>query len=261
MKKQNVDCNVYIIRNTINSKVYVGQTWNTIEQRFSRHKRSKDSIKLHHAMNKYGSNNFYIELLVSCNDQRLADSLEKFWIISFNSIDNGYNIREGGLGGRLSEETKRKISKAHLGKKISQETKNKLSKINTGKIISQDIRDKLSIANSGANSHLYGKFGKDHPRFGYKHTEETKKILSDIQSGSNCHWYGIFGEDHPRFGKPGIKGELHKNSKITQEIADNIRKDYILLKSSRKVAIKYGVSQKTVMNIIHNKSWVNDAKK
>ena len=56
-----------------------------------------------------------------------------------------------------------------LGKSLSIETKEKLRKANLGKKHSEDTKNKMSTTHSGQNNHFYGK----------KHTEETRKIISD----------------------------------------------------------------------------------
>ena len=59
---------IYIIRNTINNKVYIGQTRTSVNQRWLehlRHARYGDQV-INRAMRKYGINKFYIETLEIC---------------------------------------------------------------------------------------------------------------------------------------------------------------------------------------------------
>ena len=91
---------IYIIRNTINSKVYIGQTKVSLKLRFQNHlsaaRNGKDYV-IGKAIRKYGEENFYIELLEECTIEELNES-ERYWISYFNSTDNkfGYNISIGG---------------------------------------------------------------------------------------------------------------------------------------------------------------------
>ena len=93
--------NIYIIRNTCNNKVYVGQTTQTLEQRFHKHIIDSKVIDkahrpLYQAMQKYGKDNFYIELIEKCN-LKDADDREQYWIKFYNSYGNdGYNATIGG---------------------------------------------------------------------------------------------------------------------------------------------------------------------
>ena len=133
-------CSVYIIRNTLNNKVYIGQTWLPLKQRFGLHKQKarKGCIKLHNALNKYGRDNFYIEELYCCLTQQMADEMEISYIKIYNSIENGYNIRTGGSRGKLPEESKKRISLANKGNKYasgykrSDDFKKHLSEIKSG---------------------------------------------------------------------------------------------------------------------------------
>jgi group I intron endonuclease len=59
---------IYKITNTINNKVYIGQTTRTLTERFKEHLRncnteSKKTMHLYSAMNIYGKENFSISLL------------------------------------------------------------------------------------------------------------------------------------------------------------------------------------------------------
>ena len=57
---------IYVIKNTINDKVYVGQAINP-HRRFVQHlcngNRSLDNLPIHLAIKKYGKQNFYYEIL------------------------------------------------------------------------------------------------------------------------------------------------------------------------------------------------------
>ena len=99
---------IYIIKNNINSKVYIGKTQYSIEQRFKEHcndylKREEENRPLYDAMKKYGVENFYIELIEdNISDQEINEK-EIFYIKQYNSYigfenSNGYNATLGGDG-------------------------------------------------------------------------------------------------------------------------------------------------------------------
>lgn len=90
---------IYVITNDINKKQYVGKTTETIEKRYKRHcldSKIKD-YALYRAMNKYGIDNFHIELLEQCSIDIINDR-EKYWIQKLNTYNNGYNETLGGEG-------------------------------------------------------------------------------------------------------------------------------------------------------------------
>lgn len=91
---------IYKITNNVNGKVYIGQTIQTIKERFYQHYATKcsDSVlnmAIHRAINKYGKSNFTIEVIEEVDKDSLNDR-EKFWIEYYNSYNNGYNSTRGG---------------------------------------------------------------------------------------------------------------------------------------------------------------------
>ena len=92
---------IYKITNNINGKCYIGQSVN-IEKRFNNHKIACNNpndngykYPLYQAIRKYGIENFSFEILEECNINDL-DEREKFYIIKYNSYNNGYNQTLGG---------------------------------------------------------------------------------------------------------------------------------------------------------------------
>lgn len=93
---------IYCITNNINDKKYVGKTSTDIKSRFSQHKRDskRDRCRkrpLYDAMNKYGCENFSIEILESCPTE-LLNERECFWIEKLGTYHFGYNATKGGDG-------------------------------------------------------------------------------------------------------------------------------------------------------------------
>ena len=93
---------IYKITNKINGKVYFGQTAYTTETRWETHLQGlyklKDSV-LYRAMRKHGVENFEIECLEECEDDKL-DEREIHYIQHYSSYKDGYNATLGGGGSR-----------------------------------------------------------------------------------------------------------------------------------------------------------------
>lgn len=91
---------IYIIKNDINNKVYIGQAVNT-QNRWWHHlsdaKKNKKYSIIDRAINKYGKEHFYYEIIESqIEDYNVR---EQYWIKKYNSrVPNGYNIAIGGQG-------------------------------------------------------------------------------------------------------------------------------------------------------------------
>lgn len=99
---------IYCITNNINSKIYIGQTRNSIEDRFARHIQcarngKRTTILLYLAMRKYGIENFSIDTIESVRAnsreqlQKMLNEREIFYIEKMNSFKpTGYNMTCGG---------------------------------------------------------------------------------------------------------------------------------------------------------------------
>ena len=95
--------NIYIIKNKINNKVYIGKTFNTLTTRFNTHIRDSrkvknDNRKFYKAIRKHGEENFYIELLKDNIKEEDISNVEIEYIKHYDSYYNGYNSTIGGDG-------------------------------------------------------------------------------------------------------------------------------------------------------------------
>lgn len=143
---------IYKITNTINGKIYIGQTTKTLEERLKYHKRDSQRLDtfFYRAIKKYGWENFKAEIIDdSANTKEELDALEQYYIKKYNCFDNpnvGYNTQSGGHSFKMTkEECQRRSERA-----------------------------------KGENNPMYGKPGT---WLGKKFTEEHKKHLSESLSG------------------------------------------------------------------------------
>ena len=113
---------VYIIRNAVNGKIYVGQTCQTVELRLRSHfKQAKYGRGTHfcNAIRKYGEQVFSIDPICIVRSQKDLDYFEQSLIAALDSTNRlkGYNGTVGGEHGTLSDDVKRKIGLANKGRK------------------------------------------------------------------------------------------------------------------------------------------------
>jgi len=94
---------IYIIKNTVNNNVYIGQTTMTVRERFMVH--LKPSVEkrnvnrhLYNAIKKHGKDNFYVETLEDNINIDEIDQKEIYYIKYYNSYEGGYNSTCGGDG-------------------------------------------------------------------------------------------------------------------------------------------------------------------
>ena len=136
MIKQEKICGIYLLRNLINNKVYIGQSID-IYFRWKQHRynalENKLDDYLHRAIRKYGWENFSKEIIEECKPEELNDK-EIFYIKQYNSYannshSNGYNETAGGMGVRgfhHSGKTKKILSQME----VSKESRLKMRKSN-----------------------------------------------------------------------------------------------------------------------------------
>lgn len=93
---------VYLAKNDINGKCYVGKTVD-LDRRKIKHK--SDSLnhiqngKFARAIRKYGFDKFSWTVLCECSNDAELNDKEKYFIEAFDCIRNGYNMTLGGEGG------------------------------------------------------------------------------------------------------------------------------------------------------------------
>lgn len=117
---------IYVIRNKINTKLYIGSAAVSIKQRFHKHYSDlkynrHHSAHLQASWNKYGSNSFEFLIVEECLPEDCL-VLEQYYIDYYDACNPGcgYNSAPTAgstLGFEFSDESKEKISKALKGKR------------------------------------------------------------------------------------------------------------------------------------------------
>lgn len=87
---------IYKITNKINNKCYIGFSHN-IFKRINDHMSNCKNPKLKKSIEKYGVENFKFEILEILNSDYTLDHQEAYYISSYDSINNGYNIDKGNI--------------------------------------------------------------------------------------------------------------------------------------------------------------------
>ena len=178
---------VYKHTNLHNGKVYIGITSTSVDKRSGSHGEGyKNNPLFYRAIQKYGWDSFSHEVLLSGVNIKDAAAAEIKFISLYNSTDPecGYNISSGGECGRA------------------------------GVPYSDEERKHRSERMMGDKNPCYGKFGIDHPAYGYKHTDESKqkfvpKIRGKVRSAETRQKISDYkrsigswrGRDNPMSGK------------------------------------------------------------
>lgn len=126
---------IYKIENKVNGKVYIGQTVNTFNKRyqgrgvgaervyqsmlFAKKNNRGYNTHLFNAMNKYGVENFTVEILCQCNTVESLNKKEERYIRKYKSDNQefGYNTLKGGENKKWSKDAKVRRRESKLNQK------------------------------------------------------------------------------------------------------------------------------------------------
>ena len=251
---------IYIFKNIINNKYYVGQAIR-IKKRLVSHignfNNSRCDNPLYRAFSKYGLENFEYQVLedIEGSDYKQIrvklDSLEKQYIQKFNSYSNGYNQTLGADGGILGY----KFTEEQC-EKNRQNRLNFIAKENKNRIYCYDLQNKtitMSIAPYYLEETLNWKHGTVHSAIHYdvfnkryiiRHSiEEIEAIKNKIFSenyNSGKFRYKISIEQYKEFKNrhPYLPiAQLAKKLNICKKTAYNY--EHILGNTLKKSPIKY----------------------
>lgn len=182
-------CKIYVLTNTINNKIYVGQTWLTYESRMGKTgEKYSHSPYIYHAIQKYGVENFEYKTLMECDNQQMADDVEAFFIMILKSQDPeiGYNLKDGGSAGKHSEENKAKISKTlkDIADNWTEEERKQRSAPISEYWLGKTRGPHTEEWKENNSIFMIERHKKDgHPMQGKHHTDETKQKISKASKG------------------------------------------------------------------------------
>lgn len=140
---------IYSITNLVNHKVYIGQTKQRLQTRFSQHLCPRSACKaLRAAVKKYGRHNFELMKITTAETQEEANKLEKLWIRLYksNNPKYGYNQTDGGQGNGIG--------------------------------FTDEVRARMSKQRTGEGNSFYGRH----------HSEESKQRMRESHAGQRHYW-------------------------------------------------------------------------
>lgn len=196
---------IYGYVNLESGKMYIGQTLHP-DHRWKDHRYGKYKNGWHKDYQKNPDKYEYSVIEYDVPEDKL-DEREIFWINFFDSYNNGYNLTEGGnstRGYKHTEEYKLYMSKLHSGSNNPFYNNHSLAGKNHpmyGKKLTDETRKKISDAVKG----------EKHPMYGKKHSEETRKKISEASNhkGENNPMYGKRGELSPTYGRHWYNNGIH----------------------------------------------------
>ena len=236
---------VYLIRNKLNGKVYVGSSARSLRERFQTHKEllrhgKHHSCHLQRAWDKYGSNAFQFLVKERC-PPGLCIEREQHWMDHFRSADGkyGYNrspkagsslgtvhtaaakqhMREARLGKPLSEEHRRNMVASIRARYKDPELRARIARINSARV-AQETPEQRAHRCRGIGQKVLSEYHKrriSEGCVGRKHTEETKKKISLVQRGkklTEAHKAKIAAAGMGRVQTPETRAKMSATKKL-----------------------------------------------
>lgn len=179
MEKYKNSSGIYKITHEVSGKVYVGQTKMKFKKRFWHHNwklnnNSHDNQYLQNVWNKHNKTGFSFEILEILDRDEDMNPYEIGYINELNSYgEGGFNLTVGGEGKKgcpMPEESRKIVGEKNrihnLGKKHSELTKMRMRLSSPRRKMTPENRELLNKS-----------------RIGIKHTEESKKQMSESHTG------------------------------------------------------------------------------
>lgn len=179
---------IYKTTNLVNDKIYIGKKH---KSEFVPSYYGSGKI-LKRAIEKYGVDNFTVEVIEWCETLEELNVKERYYINVLNSETHkgkGYNIALGGDGGNLlvnmSKEDREKFINDCRERSIGEKNPNygNGDKLRGDKNPSKrpEVRKRLSETSSGEGNGMYGVTGDNHPMYGKHMSEKSKEKMRETR--------------------------------------------------------------------------------
>lgn len=233
---------LYLIESRLTGAIYIGKT-NNPNHRWAMHKtiaKNDDASKtyyksksaVHHAIKKYGVDNFDFQVISCYSSEEECYLEEQFWIqYLLDANIKLYNVSDGGVGATSGEKHP-----------------------NFGKPRTEDVKTKIS-------DKLKGRFvGPNNPNYGNKMPSDSRKRISDFRKN-----FVVSEETKNKISNTLLSmsdeerniqiGENQHNSKLKEYEVVEIKKMLNIGIGITKIALKFNVHKNTISNIKRGVNW------
>ena len=203
---------IYRITNTINLKVYIGQTSRSLNERLHGYRAGLNDY-FRRSIEKYGEEFFEMDVIEECDSVALLNEREEYWIRVYRSFDIlfGYNMRSGGGNAAVHPRVKKMLSEKCSGWKHTDEAKRKISESQRGekhwafgKKHSKEHVEKIRAGHIGQVPWNKGMRG-------FKHSDESVENMRRAQMGRKITWGDKISKAKEKVTKTQILGFLKTN--------------------------------------------------
>jgi hypothetical protein len=209
---------LYCHTNKINGKKYIGISLQKPSHRWQNGKGYKGCPKFEKAIKKYGWNNFTHEILLDNLTQEEASKLEQEYISKYNTINNGYNILQGGLdnsvnGGILFN--KRPVNQYSLNKKLIKTWNSAM-----------EIERELGFCHSAITACCRRKH-QTSCNYIWRYSDDCNDINDIILKKTNCY-HGKYNSQQRKVNQYDLQGNFIKTWDCILDISKSFNKPTVL---------------------------------
>lgn len=248
---------IYKLKNIVNSKIYVGQTCQTLQDRCRNGNGYAGCTYIHNAINFYGINNFYYEIITFCGTQEVANYLEQLFIDKYDSRnpEKGYNIALGGTNGTFTgrkhtEKSIEKMKQAHKGLNTWMVGRTNHHSEEHKKELSKKMKENKVWEKAPSNLHHLLKWIDE------KHTkiqkEQYPSIIEEYKKGIQAKELAGIYNVHITVIQKIVKGTSspHRANALPKGFYDIILEDHKNKIKVNEIAKKLGIASSTVRRVI-----------
>ena len=200
---------------------------------------------LQRAIQKYGMDAFDILTLQECFSQKELDAAEVSWIKERNCLfPAGYNLREGGSGGRLHQSTKDKLSAKAKLRKWDRAVVERRAAAMRGRKQTPEHIEKRMVKLRGRPMSAAARVNHSGWLRGRPLSAEHRRKIGDAQRGRRRPNMRVY------------RGEENNKAKLDSAQITSIRERY-KVGGARQIdlARQYGISQAHISTIIRGECW------
>ncbi|HKE97425.1 MAG TPA: NUMOD3 domain-containing DNA-binding protein [Actinomycetes bacterium] len=251
MRRNLTPAAVYVIRNLVNGKTYVGSSTDPARRWWAHRKQLADGSHgnryLQRAYTKHGAEAFRFEIVERFASVVGLREAEQRWLDALRCCDRrfGYNIVPDTGRRVLSEETRRRMSETRRGRKLSPEHRARIRNAHTGRPKSAAHRENLRAVNLGKQLHPAHRARISQGLTGRRPTEVTRAKIAASHRG-----HAVSDETRRKIGDANRGRRYPARRVLTAQQCKAIRRRYADGETQVLLAREYGVSRATIYNAL-----------
>lgn len=182
---------IYMITNKVNGKIYIGSSMN-IRNRWRDHRNKERNTIIHHAIKKYGEDNFLIEVLEKCGKDELINREQYYYdklIPEYNMIRPIENPMDNEIAREshrlaVQSEERRRLSREVMTKRWAMMTNEEKELLNRSSMTPEARSKRIATQNTEEYKQMASESMKSvwsDPEYYEEHSVIRAEILNEVR--------------------------------------------------------------------------------